>query len=145
MSGKLIFSEISGDLFSSPPEFALAHCVTTSMVMGAGIARVFKSRFGRVQELKDQNVQVGGVAVLKHEKRYIYYLVTKDKLYGKPKYEDLKSTLQEMKKHMVANGVTKLAIPKIGCGIDGLDWDKVKQVLHDVFDDEAMEIVVYVL
>lgn len=61
----------------------------------------FRSRFGRVQELKDQKAQVGGVAVIKHESRYIYYLVTKDNAYKKPTYDDLKSSLQAMKKHMV--------------------------------------------
>lgn len=61
----------------------------------------FRSRFGRVQELKDQKADVGDVAIIKHETRYIYYLVTKSAVYGKPKYDDLKSSLQAMKKHMV--------------------------------------------
>lgn len=41
------------------------------------------------------------------------------------------------------NGVSKLAIPRIGCGLDGLVWDKVKDQLHEVFDGEPIEIVVY--
>lgn len=42
MSDELVFREIKGDLFTAPSEFSLAHCVTTSMVMGAGIAKLFK-------------------------------------------------------------------------------------------------------
>lgn len=48
-----------------------------------------------------------------------------------------------MLKFQVANGVSKLAIPQIGCGIDKLEWSKVKQLLHDVFEGEAVEITVY--
>lgn len=43
----------------------------------------------------------------------------------------------------MANNVTKLAIPKIGCGIDKLEWIKVKEILYDVFDGDVVEIVVY--
>lgn len=41
------------------------------------------------------------------------------------------------------NGVTKLAIPRIGCGLDGLQWDKVKDQLYEIFSDGTFEIVVY--
>lgn len=61
----------------------------------------YRSKFGRVQELKDQNAQVGGMAVIKHEKRFIYYLITKKDSFNKPTYEDLNSSLKAMKKHMV--------------------------------------------
>lgn len=44
----------------------------------------------------------------------------------------------------VENNVQRLAIPQIGCGIDRLEWPKVKQLLMDVFSDTDMEIVVYI-
>lgn len=61
----------------------------------------YRSRFGRVQELKDQKANVGGVAVIKKESRFIYYLVTKSNAYQKPTYDNLKSSIMAMKKHMV--------------------------------------------
>lgn len=36
------FTEVYGDLFSAPEEYALAHCVAADMRMGAGIATTFK-------------------------------------------------------------------------------------------------------
>lgn len=42
MSEEIVFREIKGNLFDAPPDFALAHCVTTNMSMGAGIAREFR-------------------------------------------------------------------------------------------------------
>lgn len=41
------------------------------------------------------------------------------------------------------NNINKLAIPRIGCGIDGLEWDKVSAVLEKVFGNEKVEITVY--
>lgn len=41
------------------------------------------------------------------------------------------------------NNIDKLAIPRIGCGIDGLEWDKVSAVLEQVFGKEKVEITVY--
>ncbi|XP_034667599.1 ADP-ribose glycohydrolase OARD1-like [Drosophila subobscura] len=48
-----------------------------------------------------------------------------------------------MREHMRKNIVKQLAIPRIGCGIDGLEWDKVSGVLEYVFGQEQLEIVVY--
>lgn len=37
-----IVKEMSGDLFTSPKEWSLAHCVATDMRMGSGIAVNFR-------------------------------------------------------------------------------------------------------
>lgn len=42
MSDGLILREVKGDLFSAPEDVALAHCVTVTMTMGAGVARLFR-------------------------------------------------------------------------------------------------------
>lgn len=41
------------------------------------------------------------------------------------------------------NDVYKLAIPRIGCGLDGLVWQKVKDLLQEVFKNTPIEIIVY--
>lgn len=41
-------------------------------------------------------------------------------------------------------GVTKIAMPQIGCGQDGLSWNDVKQMLIEIFAD-GFEITVYKL
>lgn len=90
-------------------------------------------------------VKTGGCAVLKVKDRYIYYLVTKDKSGAGffPTYESLESSLKAMHDHMLKNNVTELAIPQIGCGIDGLKWDEVEARIRDVFKDSDVEITVY--
>ncbi|XP_059723594.1 ADP-ribose glycohydrolase OARD1 isoform X2 [Haemorhous mexicanus] len=51
---------VKGDLFSCPGTDALAHCISEDCRMGAGIAVLFKKKFGGVQELLDQNYKAEG-------------------------------------------------------------------------------------
>ncbi|XP_003207600.1 ADP-ribose glycohydrolase OARD1 isoform X1 [Meleagris gallopavo] len=136
---------VKGDLFSCPPTDALAHCISEDCRMGAGIAVLFKKKFGGVQELLDQQKKTGEVAVLQRDDRYIYYLITKKKVSHKPTYEDMRKSLEAMKTHCLNNGVTDISMPKIGCGLDRLDWDKVSAILGEVFEDTDIKITVYTL
>nr|XP_036860691.1 ADP-ribose glycohydrolase OARD1 isoform X2 [Manis javanica] len=69
---------VRGDLFACPKTDSLAHCISEDCRMGAGIAVLFKKKFGGVQELLSQQKKSGEVAVLKRDGRYIYYLRTRD-------------------------------------------------------------------
>lgn len=80
---------------------------------------------------------------MKDGQRYIYYLVSKNETYSKPTYQDLSYSLEAMRKHMKENNVSKLAMPRIGCGIDGLQWDKVSDLIKEVFGKENVEITIY--
>ena len=135
--------ERTGNLFSASPNISLAHCISEDCVMGKGIAKQFAEKFGRLNEIKGQCVKVGGVAILKQKERYIYNLVTKKKYYEKPTFADLRSSLLQMRKHMKENGVEGVAMPKIGCGLDLLDWLQVKRLLKEVFENSGFNIVVY--
>ena len=57
-------------------------------------------------------VEPGGLAYLKRNGRFIYYLVTKPRYYKKPTMNSLKHSILEMKQHCVQNGVKYLAMPQ---------------------------------
>lgn len=139
----LKFSMVRGDLFSCSATSSLAHCVSADMCMGKGIAVEFKKRYGRVEELKKQGTKAGGVAILQHEGRFVYYLVTKQRYFHKPTCESLESSLRSMRDHCVANGVEELSMPTIGCGLDRLNWTDVEQMIKRVFSDISMSITIY--
>ncbi|XP_075632204.1 ADP-ribose glycohydrolase OARD1 isoform X3 [Balearica regulorum gibbericeps] len=110
---------VKGDLFSCPKTDSLANCISEDCRMGAGIAVLFKKKFGGVQELLDQQKKTGEVAVLQREDRYIYYLITKKKVSHKPTYENMRKSLEAMKAHCLNNGVTDISMPRSGFTVLG--------------------------
>jgi 2'-phosphotransferase len=76
-------NEVVGDLFANSYDAGdgICHCVSEDMHMGAGIAREFKKRYGRVADLLAQNTKTGGCAQIQADNQcWIYYLVTKVRL-----------------------------------------------------------------
>jgi O-acetyl-ADP-ribose deacetylase (regulator of RNase III) len=128
-----MINEIRGDLFSSSD--ALAHCVSRDFSMSAGIALTFLKTFGGKEELKEQNVDIGEVAYLHKNGRYIYYLVTKENYWGKPTYESIRKSLKNLFSLCLTHNVTSLSIPRLGCGLDKLQWSKVKQIIIEEWPD----------
>lgn len=72
-------------------------------------------------------------------------MVTKDRSGNGfyPTYDALESSLKVVRDHMQENAVKELAIPQIGCGIDGLKWEEVEARIRKVFNDSDAEITVY--
>ncbi|XP_070824794.1 ADP-ribose glycohydrolase OARD1-like [Chaetodon trifascialis] len=136
---------VTGNLFSCSEDEALAHCISEDCRMGAGIAVLFKQRFKGVEELKAQKKLTGQCAVLKRDGRFVYYLITKKKACQKPTYDSLRRSLEDMKSHCELNGVTRISMPRIGCGLDRLVWDKVSVILEQVFKHTNISITVYSL
>jgi hypothetical protein len=135
----------SMDLFSVDyqTDWSLCHCVSEDLAMGKGIAVLFESKFGGKSELRSQCPKTGGVCALKaFEKTSIYYLITKQNYWDKPTYESLESSLKRMRDQMIERGEKKIAMPKIGCGLDGLSWDKVKILVTRTFVNTGIDVLV---
>lgn len=133
-----------GDLFQMPREYCLAHCISADFALGAGIAkqfdRIYKMKFKLNNRYGDTShiERIGKVFLIDN----VFNLVTKKWYYDKPTYETFTHCLEEMKTMMIQSNITKLAIPKIGCGLDKLQWNVVEQIIKGVFADTDVEIVV---
>ena len=57
----------------------------------------------------------------------------------------LATTLQNMQAHATMHGVSTTAIPKIGCGLDQMNWQDVVKLLRNIFAYSDIQIVVYSL
>ncbi|XP_072305235.1 ADP-ribose glycohydrolase OARD1 [Eucyclogobius newberryi] len=136
---------VCGNLFSCPKDESLAHCISEDCRMGAGIAVMFKKEFDGVDDLKRQSKRVGQCAVLERGERFVYYLITKEKYNNKPTYATLKQSLEDMRSHCAVNAVSKVSMPRIGCGLDKLEWKKVSEILREVFGHSNISITVYSL
>lgn len=147
----MIIKEEKRDLFTVEDDYYLVQCISADFAMAAGIAVEFNEkyniktlitqRYGKTFETYPYEC-----VILVNNK--VFNLITKKNYYQKPTYEQLKDCLKEMKKILVSEKYTdtidknKVAMPRIGCGLDGLDWDKVKEMIIDVFKDTNLEILV---
>ena len=77
--------------------------------------------------------------------RYINNLVTKEAFCNKPNLSTLSKVLEAMKIHASTSGVSKIAIPKPGCGLDQMKSQEVVKLLRDIFAYADVQIVVYTL
>ena len=92
--------------------------------------------------IRDLNKGVGEVAPVIHGTVFIYNLITKPLYHNKPTYETLEQSLESMKKHAIDNKVNRIAMPQIGCGLDGLQWRQVSKIINNVFGNTSIQIVV---
>ena len=137
--------EIHGDLFTSPEELPIGHCVSADMHMGGGIAAQFREKFGRQKELLAQGRKSGQLAVLQVDGRWLYYLVTKKRVTDKPTYPNLRRAVRAMFNHAFQRGLKHLALPRIGSGLDGLSWPRVRRILEEEAIGKVDRVSIYVL
>lgn len=130
------------DLFTMPHGYYLAHCISADFALGAGIAKIFDSVYNMRFKLfrhYDNYEYHGGDALLIDN---TFNLVTKQKYWHKPTYESVREALEMMKEQMDFLGITKLAMPRIASGLDRLEWDRVYDIICEVFEDMDVEIVI---
>lgn len=141
------YEEIDGDLFEVPhvSEYAdgyyYAHCIASDLGMGAGIAVPMAKKFDLRNRLKTapRFVREYPTVLLSNG---IFNMITKQHSSGKPKYEDLIISLKMVRSLCFEEDIKKLAMPLIGCGLDGLSWDVVSALIQDLFKDLDIEIKV---
>lgn len=146
----MIFREEQGDLFAEEVirEYALCHCISSDFALGVGIAKVF-AKMGVKKKLCAEYpkrwegrgyclfVEVGGVVVAN--------LVTKKFAFQKPSLETLRQSLDDLRGQALERGLLRLAMPKIGCGLDKLQWEDVRGIIKDVFGKDEIEILIIYL
>lgn len=135
--------EVTGDLWKSGADIILVPTnltVTSSghAVMGAGVARQCKRRYPEVTKVLGLSISAGLLQpVAIHLDPVIYSFPTK--------YHYKNGSDKNLIRHcawkfstLCIDGLHRptVALPRIGCGLGGLDWEtQVKPILECYFDD----------
>ena len=142
----------TGNLLDSSAE-ALVNTVNTVGVMGKGIALQFKQAFphnfeiykqaclngslktGKILAVKDNEMQLG--------ERLIINFPTKQHWKMPSEYAYIESGLAALVSYLKLSPIKSLAMPALGCGNGGLDWNKVRRMIEWHLAELDMAIWVY--
>lgn len=131
-----------GDILKAKAD-ALVNTVNTVGVMGRGIALQFSKAFPEVFKAyaaacKRGEVQVG--KVLTHDlnrfeqPHYVINLPTKKHWRGKSRMEYVDEGLRALVEEVRRLGIESVAVPPLGCGLGGLDWNEVRPRIEKAFE-----------
>jgi O-acetyl-ADP-ribose deacetylase (regulator of RNase III) len=132
---------------------ALVNTVNTVGVMGKGIALMFKEAFpdnylSYEAACKADKVKVGHIFVFeRHDMfgpKWIINFPTKKHWRNPTKLEWVVEGLNDLRTFIAEKGIKSIALPPLGCGNGGLDWQDVRKAIQDTLAGmEDVEIVVY--
>ncbi len=81
--------------------------------------------------------------------RYLINLFTRDAAYAhgsKPGHATLSHvnhTLHALRALVLKEHITSLALPRLACGLNGLDWEEVKPLIEKQLGDLGIPVYVY--
>ncbi|BCO26294.1 hypothetical protein MIZ03_1174 [Rhodoferax lithotrophicus] len=123
---------------------ALVNTVNTVGVMGKGIALMFKERFADnyrqyAAACKSGQVKTGHMFVTKTTEldgpRWIINFPTKQHWRSPSQLEWVVEGLQDLRRFLIDNEVKSVAIPPLGAGNGGLDWNHVRPEIERALGD----------
>lgn len=132
---------------------ALVNTVNTHGVMGKGIALQFKKAWPAMFKdyaaaCKKGDVVPGRMHVWETgsltQPRYIINFPTKTHWRGRSRLADIDAGLVDLCRVVRDLGITSIAVPPLGCGNGGLDWNDVEPRIRRAFEPLADQVEVRV-
>ena len=149
----LMVTFTEGNLLEAPTE-ALVNTVNEVGVMGKGIALMFRDAYPKnnavyEQACKRREVRVGHMLVSSNEAhwgpRWIINFPTKRHWRNPSRIEWVEAGLSDLTECIRRLNIKSIAIPPLGCGNGGLDWNVVKDLIASRMESlESVDVRVYV-
>ena len=146
-------SFVSGDLFANRFNArALAHGCNCQGSMGAGIATGFRDRYPamyaeyrRCCKAEPREFNLGDAWLWKaDEQPWVFNLGTQEGVWrARATYEAIEAALRSMRQQADREGITTVAVPRIGAGYGGLSWKKVRAIIEQMFANWPGRLYVY--
>ncbi|RZM01253.1 MAG: phosphatase [Pedobacter sp.] len=131
---------------------ALVNTVNTVGVMGKGIALQFRNAFPNNYKVykeacKNRTFHTGEILVVKdhdiHGEKIIINFPTKEHWKQPSKYEYIESGLNALAAFITNEKIKSVALPPLGCGNGGLDWEIVEPMIERHLSPLNADILVY--
>ncbi len=142
----------TGNIFDSSAD-ALVNTVNTEGVMGKGIALQFKKQFPSNYKVyreacKQNRFHIGDLLFFEEEnlvegRKWIINFPTKTTWRQPSQYSYIEKGLEELKKTIPLYPIRSIALPPLGSGNGGLDWNRVKELIKVHLMDVDLDITVF--
>ncbi len=132
----------TGNIFEEDIE-AIVNTVNCIGIMGRGIALQFKKKYpanfkAYAEAAKHNEIIPGKMFVFENNKnsspKYIINFPTKRHWRDKSRISDIQSGLHALAKTIQKEKIQSIAIPPLGCGLGGLNWGEVRQLILNTFE-----------
>ena len=134
----MTINSVMGNLLQQHDADAIVNTVNCVGVMGKGIALQFKKKWpdnfnAYAKACKADEVKLGHMFVFDlgglATPRFIINFPTKGHWRSASRLQDIDSGLKDLAQQIQSLGIRSIAIPPLGCGNGGLDWDEVKPLI----------------
>lgn len=130
-----MISYTKGNIFESK-SVALVNAVNTVGVMGKGLALQFKKQFPEnykfyKAQCESKEFVIGQILSFEESDKLIINFPTKEHWRNASQYDYIEKGLIVLKELIEEKKISSIAIPALGCGLGGLDWDVVKQMIEN--------------
>lgn len=143
---------ITGNLLESEAE-ALVNTVNTVGVMGKGIALQFKNQFPYNYKVyskacKEGTFKIGDLLVVEEEsllngKKIIINFPTKIDWRKPSEYSYIEEGLKKLVELIEQKNIKSIAIPPLGAGNGGLEWNKIKAMMQYYLRNINAEVTIF--
>lgn len=127
--------------------------VNTVGIMGKGIALAFKKAFPDNFKIyrklcEDKQFNIGDLLITntgQTQPKFIINFPTKKHWRGRSKIEFIEIGMKELVKTINEKQIKSIAIPPLGCGNGGLNWNEVKSIILKELElvNEGVEVIIY--
>jgi O-acetyl-ADP-ribose deacetylase (regulator of RNase III) len=141
-----------GNILESEAE-ALVNTVNTQGVMGKGIALQFKNAFPSNYKVyqdicKNGNFQIGDLLIVEENglisgKKTIINFPTKTSWRKPSEYSYIEKGLEKLVQVIEDKKFNSIAIPPLGSGNGGLNWEIVKKMIEDKMSHLPIDVFIY--
>ncbi len=139
---------VKGDLFHTEGLRNYAQGCNCAGRMDAGIAVAFRKRWPRMfdeyaSRCTDGRFHLGDVFVWLEGDETVYNLAIQEHWKKKSQLSALTRALRKMLELATTAGIEKIGVPRIGTGLGGLDWPRVRKVLHEIGEETPISLIVF--
>ena len=122
----------------------IAHTISSDAEMRKGFANTISKRIPLLKDYrKSRNCDIGDIITFRADNNLVYNLITKASYYEKPTTNTIKTMLLAMRDHALGLNLRCIAMPKIDCGLDGMDWRDISSLIEQTNKNSGITIYMY--